>query len=253
MHNVSGQQESNWDKRFKEVSEEWNQRLKKAMSPEIQKSRITQAELAEMMRKRYGEDASSNPNARGKRQFTQQDASNWLNVGASKTKNDGQQGETRGFPKMETAIMIADCLNVDVGYLLGETEQVTFDLEKAADYIGLEPSAIASMRDLTTEKNGSRGAMQEDFARVASRLINADGFFDLLTSFLDIEIASEQLMDILEAEVDEAELDSHINKQLDKAYELMTYRYEAFECFVALTQELWPILGRVNRHGVHSS
>ena len=74
-----------------------------------------------------------------------------------------------------------------------------------------------------------------------------------MRSLLDVEIASRQLEDLLELNVSESELDPYLDKQSQKAYELMTFRYEASESFVALTQELWPILTKVDRHGVHNS
>lgn len=54
------------------------------------------------------------------------DVSRWLNSG-----NKASAG-TIGFPKYETMTMIADFFGVDVGYLTGETDETSFDLEHAS-------------------------------------------------------------------------------------------------------------------------
>ena len=243
----------NWDEVFERTSSKWNERLKEAMGQSGSRKKLTQSQLAKIMRERYGECADENVGTRGKRQFTQQDVSNWLNVGDSKSKKSERQDDTRGFPKMETAIMLADCLNVDVGYLLGETDYHSFSQEKASDYLGIEPEAVTSIRRLTTSADGDRGPMEEDFSAIISRFISAAGFSDFILSLLDVEIAAKGLEELIESDVEDAELDSHIDKGMQKVYELKTYRYEAFESFVALVQELWPLLNRLDRYGVRPS
>ena len=253
MYHVDSKSTRNWDEMFEKASGIWNERLKEAMRPRGSRKKLTQSKLAKIMRERYGECADEDSGTRGKRQFTQQDVSNWLNVGDSKSKKGEQRADTRGFPKMETAIMLADCLSVDVGYLLGETDCCSFSQEKAADYLGIEPEAIASIRGLTTDADGDRGPMEKDFSTIISRFVSARGFPDFILSLLDIEVAAKGLEELIESNVEDSELDSHIDEEIQRFYELKTYRYEAFESFVAIVQELWPILNRLDRYGVRHS
>ena len=72
--------------------------------------------------------------------FHQKDVSRWLNSG-----NKASTG-TIGFPKYETMAMIADFFGVDVGYLTGETDETSFDLEHASEYLGISGESVAALR-----------------------------------------------------------------------------------------------------------
>ena len=72
--------------------------------------------------------------------FHQKDVSRWLNSG-NKTSTG-----TIGFPKYETMAMIADFFGVDVGYLTGETDETSFDLEHASEYLGMSGESVAALR-----------------------------------------------------------------------------------------------------------
>ena len=73
--------------------------------------------------------------------FHQKDVSRWLNSG-----NKASAG-TIGFPKYETMTMIADFFGVDVGYLTGETDETSFDLEHASAYLGMSGESVSALRE----------------------------------------------------------------------------------------------------------
>ena len=92
----------------------WRSRLQELMDAH----ELTQAAFVSELNKQYLS------------RFHQKDVSRWLNSG-NKTSTG-----TIGFPKYETMAMIADFFGVDVGYLTGETDETSFDLEHAV-YLSL--------------------------------------------------------------------------------------------------------------------
>ena len=57
-------------------------------------------------------------------------------------------------------ILIADYFGVDVGYLLGETDEETFTMEKAEKYLALNKEAIQAIIDITYPNSSSPLALQ---------------------------------------------------------------------------------------------
>ena len=68
---------------------------------------------------------------------TQANISRWLRVG-SKIEN----GKTIGFPSYETMSNLADFFGVSVGYLIGETDYESFEMEKVCEFLGLEEETV---------------------------------------------------------------------------------------------------------------
>ena len=68
---------------------------------------------------------------------TQANISRWLHVG-SKIEN----GKTIGFPSYETMSNLADFFGVSVGYLNGETDYESFEMEKVCEFLGLEEETV---------------------------------------------------------------------------------------------------------------
>ena len=68
---------------------------------------------------------------------TQANISRWLRVG-SKIEN----GKTIGFPSYETMSNLADFFGVSVGYLIGETDYESFEMEKVCEFLGLEEEIV---------------------------------------------------------------------------------------------------------------
>ena len=109
----------------------WNERFEKRMK----ERNLSQRNFIALYKEKFGTGSQS-------------DVSNWMNVGSidSKTK------KPRGFPEFETMRKIAEILEVSVGYLIGETDYETFDMEQVAKYMGLSSSAILAVRSVTSGK-----------------------------------------------------------------------------------------------------
>lgn len=86
--------------------------------------------------------------------FHQKDVSRWLNTGNRTTSG------IIGFPKYETMSILADFFGVDVGYLTGETDERSFDLQHTRDYLGLDGSAISTLREWV--QNGAGDTMDSE-------------------------------------------------------------------------------------------
>ncbi|WP_238552337.1 helix-turn-helix domain-containing protein [Bifidobacterium cuniculi] len=117
----------------------WRQRLRACM----EERGLTQVEFVGALNRQY------------LTRFHQKDVSRWLNTG-NRTTNG-----TIGFPKYETMAVIADFFGVDVGYLTGETDERSFDLAKACDYIGLGAAAVEAIRSWTAV-DGAMAAYRAD-------------------------------------------------------------------------------------------
>jgi transcriptional regulator with XRE-family HTH domain len=117
----------------------WRERLRKS----LKERHFTQESFIEAINKKHNE------------KFGQKDASRWMNVGSKKGKSN------IGFPKYRTMILIADALGVDVGYLTGETDMDSFDVEKTSKFLGLGSQAINHIRKFTNPEN-TESMMYED-------------------------------------------------------------------------------------------
>lgn len=72
------------------------------------------------------------------------DARRWLNVGLHDHKK-----KIIGFPSYDTMKRIADFFGVTVGYLTGETDYETFEMERACTYLGIDERTGAAIRNIT--------------------------------------------------------------------------------------------------------
>lgn len=80
---------------------------------------------------------------------SQSDVSKWKHVGDI----DGKTNKKRGFPAFETMRNIAEILEVDVGYLIGETDFETYEVERTSKFTGLSSESVRAIRNLTTGKS----------------------------------------------------------------------------------------------------
>lgn len=76
---------------------------------------------------------------------TQANISRWLRVG-----NKIENGKTIGFPSYETMLNLADFFGVSVGYLTGETDYESFEMEKACEFLGLEEDGVKAIKGITS-------------------------------------------------------------------------------------------------------
>ena len=114
----------------KKKAECWNHRLQFCLD----NKNLTQTEFADRLNERYDT------------KFTQTTISDWLNV-------DNYRGNRKiGFPKYENMVLIAEYLEVDLGYLTGETDMETFTIKKVSEYTNLTGDAVNAILKITGSK-----------------------------------------------------------------------------------------------------
>lgn len=124
----------------------WNERF----GMKMKEKGYSQRSFAEAYSKKYGKQ--KNGAARKSGTTSQTEVCKWLHVG----ELDGKTNKKRGFPAYETMKNIADLLDVDLGYLIGETDCVTFDLERTSEFLGLSSETVSAIRDITFGKKKNR-------------------------------------------------------------------------------------------------
>lgn len=116
---------------IKEQGNLWNTRVEQRMKD----LGLSQRKFIEKYKKEYGTGS-------------QADVSKWIHVG----EKDGRSGKPRNFPDFVTMKKIANVLGVSVGYLIGETDYETFELERTCKYTRLDPATIKAICDITSGK-----------------------------------------------------------------------------------------------------
>lgn len=197
----------------------WNERLKKC----ILDGGYTQESFAHDLNKKYGT------------KFTQKTISRWVNLG------DAKNG-IKSFPDFENMVQVADFLNVDVGYLTGETDEDSFSLEKACSYMGLKGEAINTIREITVPENMDSffGKYRRD---TFNKVLTAKGFLNFFESLNDLHqtsISPKEENRIFD------NLDSAIDYMRDLEYKGKIERYELNETLVMLINEIYPNPPRVD-------
>ncbi len=141
----------------KSVGETWNERLKECMDSFGYK----QAMFAKKFRERYGTGSQS-------------DVNRWLRVGQS----IGKAGHEIGLPSYETMKRIADFFNVTVGYLTGETDYETFEMERTCKYLGINENAGKGIMSITKEAPLSRldPYLPNDYRAALCYMLGSDFF-----------------------------------------------------------------------------
>lgn len=104
---------------------------------------------------------------------TQANISRWLRVG-SKIEN----GKTIGFPSYETMSNLADFFGVSVGYLIGETDYESFEMEKVCEFLGLEEETVKAIKGITFGENMGIGAnsMSSEYKSAFRYILTASSF-----------------------------------------------------------------------------
>lgn len=96
---------------------------------------------------------------------TQANVSRWLGVGRM-IKKDGTP-KAIGFPSYENMLNIADFFDVTVGYLTGETDFETFEMEKACKQIGIDEDTGKAIKGIVT------GESVEPFGKYEAKELRA--------------------------------------------------------------------------------
>ena len=127
----------------KDICKVWNERFKECREKAGYKS---QKSFAKAFKAEYGIT-------------NQADISRWERIGETIERNKivrTDQGEQKirdkvkiGFPSYENMKRVAEFLGVTVGYLTGETEFSSFDMEKACGYLGVSEAAGKTIREIT--------------------------------------------------------------------------------------------------------
>jgi len=105
------------------------------------------------------------------------DAGHWINVGGKKTKD-----QDIGLPSYDTMRRIADFFGVTVGYLTGETDYHSFEMERACNYLGLNQVAGEAIQRITKLNGMTRFEryQKENYGSALCYLLSADNFEDFL-------------------------------------------------------------------------
>ena len=105
------------------------------------------------------------------------DASRWVNVGGKASKD-----EVIGFPSYDTMRRIADFFGVTVGYLTGETDYNSFEMERACSYLGIDQSAGTAIERIAKQKGMSRFERyeKENYGSALCYLLAAGSFEDFI-------------------------------------------------------------------------
>ena len=108
---------------------------------------------------------------------TQANISRWLRVG-SKIEN----GKTIGFPSYETMLNLADIFGVSVGYLTGETDYESFEMEKACEFLGLEEDGVKAIKGITSGVSVDIFGkyMADKYKSVLRYILTASSFTDFI-------------------------------------------------------------------------
>lgn len=138
------------------VAECWCSRLRKLMK----ERKYTQKTFLKEYKEKYGSG-------------TQANVSRWLRVG-SKIEN----GKTIGFPSYETMLNLANFFGVSVGYLTGETDYESFEMEKTCKFMALEEETVKAIQGITSGESVDHFGKNEarEYAAVFKYLVTARSF-----------------------------------------------------------------------------
>lgn len=148
---------------------------KKRIQTCLDKYNYTQSELAKLLNTIYVSGDNPLPIS-----VSQTSISRWTGKGKKGLK---------GFPELENILLLADFFDVNVGYLLGETDCETFTAEKASNYLGLNEDAIKSIRKATSFDTAYRTARasEQEVQTVLNKLFTSKSFFRFIHDLIDLE------------------------------------------------------------------
>lgn len=235
----------------------WNERLGKL----IKKNFGTQKEFAQKFKETFGVG-------------NQADVSRWINVGTLSAK-----GKMIGFPEYPTMKKIATFFNVTVGYLTGETDYETFEMERTCKYLGIIEGTGNVIKYITGSSHDciEWGKQAGTYQRIINNLLIAEQFPTFIRDLKELDAAYyddtqryEELKrtygETLLNEVAELQCDKKIDyeydpsapkltniqieaqnalkkdedKSYDNSFKLKLARYELHEDFERLIDSLYP-------------
>lgn len=118
---------------------------------------------------------------------TQANVSRWLRVG-NKIKN-GNELKTIGFPSYENMLNIADFFGVTVGYLTGETDFETFEMEKACRFLEIDEEIAKTIKSIVSGKSfGIFGKYEfKEYSAAFKHLLMTNSFLALIEGLKEYE------------------------------------------------------------------
>lgn len=153
---------------------------------------------------------------------TQANVSRWLRVGG-RIHKDGDD-KTIGFPSYENMLNIADFFGVTIGYLTGETDFETFEMEKACRFIGIDEDTGKAIKSIVSgESIGSFGKYgSKEFSAVIKYLFTAGSFPALIKGIREY---AENIYYQKHPQDHVAMVEKRINKDiLDLAFQCLDYQ-----------------------------
>ena len=204
---------------FMEKSAIWNLRLKDL----IKTNGYSQESFADALNKKYDT------------KFTQRVISRWTRVGSKENKRNGTK--LIGFPDFDNMLRLSDFFTVDIGYLIGETDEDTFTLEKACAYLGLSGNAVKAITEID-EPFGKYRDVWNNKKAALDVFLSAAGFNNFFDSLFDLYQSSlpPYGMDKRKSIC----LDYVIDFIRDTEFQGKIRRYNLNEAFVLLADEICP-------------
>ena len=135
-----------------------------------------------------------NQNYAGK--YTYNDVRRWLHTGLdTATPSMKNKGGHIAFPKMETIIHLAALFEVDIGYLLGETDMSTYTIAEVCQYTGLTEAAMNSLTSVTGAGHHciAFGHESQEYQRILSAFLSSKAFMDFAYGLRDLDAALSDL------------------------------------------------------------
>lgn len=152
----------------------WNQRLTSCM----REAGLNQAAFAKAFKEKYGTGNTA-------------DVSRWMNVGNIQSDN-----KIIGLPSYDTMKRIADYFGVSVGYLTGETDYETFDLERVCSYLKISKDAGKAVYDITHGKTSSSNLFDRFFSEnnsaALSLILTSEHFKNFINCIINYALSVDQ-------------------------------------------------------------
>lgn len=152
------------------VGNYWNQNLKLC----LKNNGYTQETFAKAYKKQYGTG-------------NQADVYRWLNVG----NMSGSSGKRIGLPSYDTMKRIADFFHVTVGYLTGETDYETFEMERACKYFGVseETGKVLKKTAGSTHDCIEHGDQSDNYQRIIDAFFTSERFSEFIYDLRQLDDA----------------------------------------------------------------
>lgn len=180
-----------------EMKSAWRQRFK----AERKKHYPTQEAFADAM---VQEGFTTNPSTVGR----------WEKIG------DNYGKERPSFPNFPTIQAIAKLLNVQIGYLIGESDAVDFDTQKASSYLGLSIEATESLKELASKPGANSSRFDEkydvpntSYSDTLNRVLTSESFHRYIAHLneLDCKINDFERTHTLEARKEKEEFEENLH------------------------------------------